>query len=358
MIKWTFLTMCVIVILIFLLIGFPVLAAELSLQQVIEAVNFASMAIEAAELRANLYISPRPRLNSLYEKMEVDLQELKIQYHNTSNPVEKQTLAQYIKNGEDLQNSPPLPRYYEYTIIFRRNEINDDDNSIIERFKSLYSYRIFRVNRASNHADPQFLKSVPEIARGMYTGQEIQTLISNGESVITLTVNDRLDNTAYFDEPSVGRILALLFRGAGVAIPINPERVIGFESVAQNGTTLYSIEYTHEIPGTALAGLGKFNSTRIRVNPSKTFSVTKMENFLHIGGKKVLKATTQFDGFKLFPGRIWYPTSIQFTEYKENQEVVEHLFEIHEADFNVSIPHDFFHVQESDIRKQRIDIQQ
>ena len=352
--SWTLPTISIIVILSFLPIGFPVLADELSLQQVISAVNFANMSIEAAELRANLYISPRPPPKIVQEKMEVDFQRIKNQYHNTANPVEKRTLAQHIKTAEDLLNCPPLPRYYEYTVIFNRNEINVD-SSVADRLKSLYSYRIFRVNRAPKHADPQFLKSIPQVVRGAFAGLEIQTQINNGESEVILTVNDRLDNTAYFEEPSVG-IVTLLFRGASVVIPINPERVIDFQPVTKNGTTLYSIEYTPDIPGSTLAAVGKIGSTRIRVNPSKGFSVTKMEKFLHIGAKKVLKSATQFDDFKLYSQGIWYPTSIQFTEYKEDQEVVEHIFDIYEADFNISIPPDFFQVQENNIRRLGIDI--
>lgn len=352
--KRIFLTKSTIFILSFLYIGFPSLADELSLQQVIEAVNFTIMSIEAAELRANLYVSPRPIPKSLQEKIEVDLQHFKIQYQNSSNPVVKKTFAQHIKTAEDILNSPPLPRYYEYTVIFRRNEIKDG-NGRIERLIPPYNYRIFRVNWGSKHADPQFLKSLPPIVRGAYTGQEFQTKISNGESEVILTVNDRLDNSSYFDEPSAG-LVTLLFRGASVVNPIKPERVIDFHRVTQNGITLYSIELTYDTPRFPLTGVDKFRSTRLLVNPLKGFSIVRREHFLHVGGKNVLKTATQFDNFKLYAQAIWYPNSIQYTEFKEDQAVVEHLFEIHEAEFNISIPPDFFHVQENAIRRLGIDI--
>lgn len=352
--SWTLLTLSIIVILGFLPIGIPAMADELSLHQVISAVNFASMSIEAAELRTNVYMSPHPLPKSLQEKMEVDLQQLKIQYQNASHPVEEQTLAQHIKTAEDMQNFPPLPRYYECTVIFRRNSIKDDYD-VIERLKSLFSYRIIRVNRASKHADPQLLKSIPQIVRGAYTGQEILIQICNGESIIMFTLNDRLVNTAYFEEPTVP-LMIILFQGGSVSIPINPESVIDFHPVAQNGTTLYSIEYTPDISGSALTGVSKLRSTRILVNPSKAFTVTKMEGFLHLGGTKVLESVAQFDNFKLFPRGIWYPTSINLTQYKEGQKVSEYIFDIHEANFNISIPHDFFHVQENEIRRRGIDI--
>ena len=352
--RWTFLTISIIVILSFLPIGFQVLGDELSLQQVVDAVNFANMSIENAELRANLYISPQPPPKITQEKTEADLHRFKNQYQNASNPVEKQTLAQHIRTAEDLLNIPPLPSYYEYTIVFSRNEVNYD-GSVADRLKSLYNYRMFRVNRASKHADPQFLDSIPQVVRIGFTGHEILTQINNGESKIVLTVNDRLDNTAYFDNPSFG-LVALLLSGISVVIPINPERVIDFQSATQNGTTLYSIEYTPDIPGSALTVVGKLRSTRIQVNPSKGFSVTKKEQFHHVGGKKVLKSATRFDDFKLYSQGIWYPTSIHFTKYTEGQEAVEHLFEIQEADFNISIPPGFFHVQENEIRRLGIDI--
>ena len=352
--SWALLTISIIVILNFLPIGFPVLADELSLQQVISAVNFANMSIESAELRANLYISPQPPPKITQEKTEVDLQRFRNLYQNTSNPVEKQTLAQHIRTAEDLLNIPPLPSYYEYTIIFSRNEINDD-GSVVDRLKSLYSYRMFRVNRASKHADSNFLKSIPQVARGVFTGHEILTQINNGESKIVLTVNDRLDNTAYFDEPSFG-LVTLLLSGVSVVIPVNPERVINFQPVTKNGTTLYSIEYMPDIPRSALTEVGKLKSTKIQVNPSKGFTVTNKEQFLHVGGKKILKSATRFDDFKLYSQGIWYPTSIHFTKYTEDQEVIEYLFEIQEADFNISIPPGFFHVQENDIRRLGIDI--
>ena len=158
--SWTLLTINLIVILSFLPIGIHVLGDELSLQQVIDAVNFANMPIEAAELRANLHISPRPPPKIVQEKMEVDFHRIKNQYQNASNPVEKRTLAQHIKTAEDLLNCPPLPRYYEYTVIFSRNDINDE-STVADRLKSLYSYRIFRVNRASQHADLQLLNNIP-----------------------------------------------------------------------------------------------------------------------------------------------------------------------------------------------------
>ena len=84
--------------------------------------------------------------------------------------------------------------------------------------------------------------------------------------------------------------------------------------------------------------------------------MTKMENFLNIGEKKVLKSSTEFDDFNLYAQGIWYPTSIQITEYKEGQKASEYLFDIHEVDFNISIPYDFFQVQENDIRSLGIDI--
>ena len=355
--SWALLTISIIVSLNFLPIGFPVLADELSLQQVIDAVNFANMSIESAELRANLYISPQPPPKITQEKTEADLQRFRNLYQNTSNPVEKQTLAQHIRTAEYLLNIPPLPSYYEYTIIFSRNDINVDNSvvSVVDQLKSLFSYRMFRVNRASKHADSKILKSIPQVARGVFTGHEILTQINNGESKIVLTVNDRLDNIAHFDDPSIG-LVTLLLSGVSVVIPVNPERVINFQPVTKNGTTLYSIEYTPDISRSALTDVGKLRSTRIQVNPSKGFTVTNKEQFLHVGGKKVLKTATRFDDFKLYSQGIWYPTSIHFTEYTEDQEVIEYLFEIQEADFNISIPPGFFHIQENAVRRLGIDI--
>ena len=325
---------------------------DLTLEEVVEAVNFSRLIIEDGELQTIYFKAPKPERTSDDREDKIELIEAKVaqlneKYKMTKHHKEKRQIKEELDvlKAKEEHFTKGRAYYEQKNIVFRVIEYAASQY----RSKEIY-LRMHSIDRHNEYeGDLGVNSSYFELLN--LPVQYHDTFISDGEQTVHLWADCTGTNYGILDEepPSIVMMIPCHLWGRSYE-EIVPEKVSDFKKLEHKASTVYTIEFELErdlsVHGfaTGLSAIDKVTH-KVWVNSQLGFSVVRIEIRLYARGNPTIVQVLRYGQFREFRGGIWYPGTFECTTYNRLNptEITDtYSYEIEEADFNVGIPNGFF----------------
>ena len=326
---------------------------EVTLEEVIDLVNFSREIIEDGELNVIFFESPEH--SELLTKQEatqrakVELERWKQEYQqekehrkidkatdklNQQNAIEQfEGYIKYLTEGKAT--------YEEQNIAFR---VKPDADLIDPRNCTLY--RLYSVDRSDRYNDDS-PRNNRYLTERMYTLIDYHDLlVVNREYRLNLKSNHKISHGSL--EPTGDSRIYIPFNLMGrLYFPIQIENVVdhGWEQ-AETGR-YFTIEYKPNLSFDIQKNKWSIQGATVKVwlDPKLDYCVIRDEGYLHTAKGKFKVQANTYTEFKRFSGGIWFPRRIEGRTYlftKPNTIERRLFYIVRGADFNIGMPPDFF----------------
>lgn len=322
---------------------------DLTLEDVVEAVNFSRKVIEDGELQVLYFEAPKHDLSSEddLDSIETDIAQLIEKYSMSKRQKEKDEIQKELESAESRLENITKSRgsYEQQNIVFqaKRNSPNYTD-----LLKNLY-YRIHVIDRHDEYEGD--LGGFDSYTRALNLPvQYHNTVVLDGENTIYLWADGTRTNSGSLEPPHLAMVDIPFNLWGRSVFEINPEDVIEFnKKELHNNSAVYTIEFELD------SNLSLFRSStglpvdkathKVWVDPESGFSVIRLEIRLYVERKTTIVQVFRYGQFREFRGGIWYPGTVENTTNNPldpTKIAVSYSYEIKEADFNIGIPSGFF----------------
>lgn len=325
------------------------LTIDLSLEEVVEAVNFSRLVIEDGELQARYFEAPKPERSSedKIKLTEANAAQLKEQYKMTKHHKEKSRIKKELAvlKGRAEHFTKGRGYYEQRNIVFKVKEYSAYPNPS----EDLY-LRIHRIDRHDEYeGDLGVNNSYIELLNLSF--QYHHTIISDGEQTFYLWADCSGGNAGAVDEDQSSTAMMIPCHLWGRSFhEIVLEKVSDFKKSKHKTSVVYTIEFEleHDLNGLAsVTGLSAIDKVtqKVWVNSQQGFAVVRIEVRFYVQGNVTIVQVCRYGQFREFRGGIWYPGTFENTTYNplDPTEITgTYSYEIEQADFNVGIPNDYF----------------
>lgn len=320
---------------------------DLTLEEVVEALNFSRRVIEDGELQVIYFRAAEPKVSSGDEtrSLEVDVAQWKEKYRTVKHQKEKKGIQQELGASEGKLEYLTKGRgtYEERNIVFQVKKHS--------RIPNLSEDLYFRIHRIDRHDEYEGnLGAYNAYTRGLNLPvQYHNTVILDGEHTIYLWADGTRTN-AGFVEPLRLALVRIPYQLWGRSpLDITVERVRDFQKETHDTFAGYTVEFEtehdlgkiHSITGLLLDSV----TQKLWVDPQQGFSVIRLDVQFHAKGVHTTVEVYRYGSFQKLRGGIWYPSIFEVTTYSplDPAIIISNVsYEIKEADFNIGIPEGFF----------------
>lgn len=321
---------------------------DLTLEEVVEAVNFSRRVIEDGELQLIYTEAPKPERLSEDEmkSLEADVAQWKEKYKMTERQQEKHRIREELDAAERRLEYSTKGRVIceQRNIVFQVKVYAASPNPS----EDLY-FRIHMIDRHDEYEGDLGVNSSYIELLDLPT-QYHNTVLYDGEHTIYLWADVTGSNTGLIDN----------IQSAAIQIPyhlwgrsyheIVAEKVRDFNKEIHQTSAVYTIELELERDLNELAtasGLSTIDrvTQRVWVDSQQGFSVIRLEIRLYVKGNFTILQVCRYGQFREFRGGIWFPATVENTIYDllDPTKITDTFsYEIQEAEFNIGIPSDFF----------------
>ena len=324
----------------------------LTLEEVVEAVNFSRRLIEGGELSFFFYLSPKTK-NSRAEaerKLQKDREYWHAQLLKANSKRQRERAEVMIQFYEEYLEHLITGNaiYKERNVVFK---VHDNANN--QDLRNAYFARINSIDR-SILREASYQDAAPKLSlfnRDFRHINSYSTVIVNGEYTAQLKVRSGANYVLFLQPVPMGTLIPFHLMGRTI-YHIDPKTVKSFGQEYDGENLYYVIEFVpHEVDLSTFALEVELVTKKIWVDPRLDFSAVKSEFAFYIKAKRILKERTEFKAYRRFPSDIWYPTSVHCDTYHPITRKILTQFSYHllEADFTNDIPDDFFDVSRDDI---------
>ena len=348
--KWQY-----ILFLLFLILAATGMAEEIdvTLEEVVDLVNFSREIIEDGELNVIFFESPEH--SELLTKQEAT-QRAKVEFERWQQAYEQEKGRRKIDKATDKLNQQNAMGQFEgYIKYLTEGKATYEEQNIVFRVKpdadltdpqNCMLYRLYSVDRSDRYSDdsPQNNRYLTE---RMYTLIDYHDLlVVNSEYRLTLKSSSKFSR-GMVESTGDSRIHIPFNLMGCLYFPIQIENVVehGWEKTETGRyfTIGYKPNLSVDIPKSEFGIQGA--TVKVWLDPKLDYRVIQDECYLHTTKGKFKVQEDTYTEFKQFSDGIWFPTRIEGRTYlftKPNTIERRLFYIVREADFNIGMPFDFF----------------
>lgn len=331
----------------------------MTLEEVIDLVNFSRLIIEDGELNVIYFLSPKK--SSLLPENGAT-QHAKIEFERWKREYEKEKGRRNIDPTTDKLNIQNAMDYFEghitylmdgralYTeqnIAFQLKPDADLTDNLTDPDGSLL-YRLYAVDRFNQYDDNEPTIKSKYLAQSMPLSIDYHNLlIFNREYRLHLSSSPQMSIGSV--EPPRDAAIHVPFNLMGrQQFPFQIEDVVNHYWENTDTGRYLTIEIEPDSPEGFFEKFGhgiEGAITKVWLDPELDYCVVRDEYYLYGAQGKLKISDDTYSEFKLFPGDIWFPTRIEGKMYsvrKPNTIDMEYFYIVREAAFNIGMPHFFF----------------
>ena len=338
---------------------------EITLEEVLEMVNFSREIIEDGEL--NVIYFESPECSELLSEREAT-QRAKAEFEQWKRGYEKE--RENIDPATDklnLQNA--IAKSEGYIKYLTQGKVIYEEQNIAFRVKSdadltdphdCMLYRLYSVDRydRSHNESPHNNRYLIEHRPLSFDYHNL--LVVNREYRVSLMCGIRVSHGSV--ESAAPSRIHIPFNLIGrIYVPIPIEDIVdhGWEETERG--RYFTMTSEPEVPADMKAVATRIGrvSGKAWLDPKLDFCVVREEHYLHNSIGKFKVAENTYSEYQLFAGDIWFPGRIEGRTYSFTEpEKIDYSFSyiVQEADFNIGIPLDFFDLDVKEVLSTGIEI--
>lgn len=316
------------------LLNQPSFGEQLSLNEVVDILNFARQSIGYGELKMFAFWPAKPQIPSLDEELQLkqQLNHWQQQYDNAKTLKKRELAAEQLAFYQEQQQYflKGSATFEEKNVIFvvRPNSVDKDFNEVYDaRIHIIDRYRQCTHSRTSSIFEESYLN-----VNYIYT-----TIMKSEYNAYLWAKQNNL--SGFVEEPVDVSDFPYHLNGRS-DFPIDADRVVSFEMITDDkGNDRYLLEF---LPSTWSDTDSK--TIRLRIDPSRDFCITDRDYLVVHEGKKRIMTRKVFRRYRRF-GHIWYPTLIRRLSFaKPGEPRLKFACWIEEADFTGTVSPAIFQI--------------